>query len=364
MFMRKIKERGLAGSGREDVLERVRRERSSSPMQRLVMPATVLAIPAPPSAVPTPTPAGGQDESTVNQMMGVLWQSGVCTPDVHPLATVDSKLKYILSGLKVLVENAKVRMACLGTIQRYEAELKSLIDGGPDDGGSDRLGMDELVKRAYFMVQEADRQYRNQAHRMADMAVATQRRKEEVRQLRAKIAELEDSHLKSKIEILREKCNREVGVGDREKISAIDTLIGGFQEAEKKRILLQKEIVRLKAIVVLPEPQEDELSETNLFVEITELREIVKEFQMDKYRSSINSDWEIRQSIPRCVPPVPMQGRGPFLPDIPSPAPPVSPEVLCKWDTHSGDDIDYFQSLSRSFTDELIQDSQTPQSFR
>ena len=215
----------------------------------------------------------------------------------HQMNSDDSLVQTIQN----LVATHNTLSKCCGVMLRYERDLASIL--GQQSTVDSSIPASELLKRSYLTVMEADRQFRSQANRIEELEVLVKRKSLECKELRERMETLEGEYMTQNICVLQERSMVEVG-SDGSRRSALNTLIEGYKKSEARRRALEIEVVRLRAISEnnsnRSEAVTDQYFPGNLFIELQELREIVKEFVV---RNMGNDCTEITESNPRLFPP-------------------------------------------------------------
>ena len=225
---------------------------------------------------------------------------------------LEQKIEYLARVHKEVVRSCEA-------IRKYESDLNSLFASGAFSSmEGQHISTDELLKRSYLMILEADRQYKTQDREIKILRKTVARKKKETADLRKHLQELETSSVTRTIDVLRTKCMSEVPATDIAKRAAIETLIDAFEKSEKTRASLQDQVIKLKSFLV--EESRNEMhdpknsSPGNLFMEIIELRELVKSRVVDILQPCMS---DLRESEPRLmVPSVSLVE--PLIPDEPS----------------------------------------------
>lgn len=234
-------------------------------------------------------------------------------PPLHDSRPVlRQKIEYLARVHREVVRSCEA-------IRKYESDLNSSFasSGFPSMDGQ-QISTDELLKRSYLMILEADRQYKAQDREIKRLENSAARRKKEIAVLRSHVQELETSALVKTIDVLRENCMSEVPAKDGPKRAAIETLIEAFEKSEKTRASLQDQVLRLKSFLVeesrndTHDPKNPSLG--NIFMEIIELREIVKSRVVDVIKPCMS---KLRESEPRLLVPS-ISSVEPLMPDEPS----------------------------------------------
>jgi hypothetical protein len=226
--------------------------------------------------------------------------------EVPGLERSGDEVEYVFNTVDHIVKTYNKINKCSATISKYEQDLAKMFS--KDIAGSDDLKPTEnLLKRAYLMLTEADRQYRYQTKRLTELEEIAESKTFEVRKLRARLGEIETTCFRKEISILHERAVSEVGK-DAEKRSALETLIEGYEKSESRRKSLELEIVKLQSRLSQQNgkltQQNDASIPGNLFIEIGELREMVKEIIGNVFTVVPK---QLSESVPRLVPPTPSE---------------------------------------------------------
>ena len=327
MFLKKLRARNNSNDETGGILERIRNERSVSPS-----PKTISALADNRSACHM------NDASSYDRFCDDLLK--ILHPVRHRFNDHANKAGNILSSAKFLVDFHRDFFECHGAIRRYEKDLGALCSAQSGLFGTrDAVPLDELVRRAYMHSAEADRQFKSSFLKISQLEESVKKRTFEVRALRGKVNELESELLESRVGVLKDRCLEEVG-GKLKKQSAVDALIDALKDSEKKRRQSTQELIRLKAIIDSRNdlPPKLEVPSSNVFQEIIELREVVKD-------------------LSRSISPRPTHFAVSLFP--PSPLnPPRDPTDLTGREEEEENEI--FACLSKSFTEELQKDSESP----
>jgi len=331
MFLKKLRSRNKSSDEADGILERIRQERCHSPA-----PRTISAL------ADARDSHHSQKELTrdrfIDELNGILGSVNCLESMAEENATPKMKMLAVTRYLALFHRDFA---RCLATIRQYEADLASLCASQSADlSDRDPVPLEELVRRAYMLSSEADRWLRRDFTRISGLEESVRKRTKEVRALRRKVNELENELVEARIRFLKEKCYGEVS-GQIQKEGAIDALITALKESESKRRLFAQELLRLKAINESRNAPDSEFS-SNLFTEIIELREIVKE--LSTRGSPLIGSWNNSQSFPRPVP-------------IPESEPSVR---YSSTDLTARENEDIFASLSNSFSAELQRDAVSP----
>ena len=192
------------------------------------------------------------------------------------------RIQQLLDGIEIdqdglvgkvafLVESFKKYSKCSRVIHQYERDLHSLFhEETPLTPGGSPVG--ELVKRAFLMITEADRQYRSHTKRIVELERLVTFKSAEVKELRNRLTELETNQVDRDISILQEHALRDINI---EKRPALNTLVEGYRKSESRRKSLEVEIIWLRSRT--QEPHRPPEEKGNLFHELVELRQMVKE---------------------------------------------------------------------------------------
>lgn len=259
----------------------------------------------------------------------------------------------VFDSIEKLVKMYRGLSTSVATIQKYEQDLKTIFrtTRQVDEDPLRQLSTAELIKRAYMMILEADRQYTEQNGTISRLQMISDRKTKEVRLLREKLRDSDRTAATTNIQLLRDSATREVGEDDPRRRSAVEKLIGAYRSSEEKRLKLEEQIVKLKSIIGddnQPQQKSCQPPASNLFMELIELREIVKNTVADTFLKSDNYvQPDLIESFPRLLPPRPR-----FLMQQ------EPPEDL-RIEQHSAAD-DFLDSLSQSFNDERNQDLNSP----
>ena len=263
MFLKKLRDT------RPDVLDRIRRQRSLSPSIKIPPDTPVL-----PFVTHRSTSTDKHDES--ESFLHALCEIFHISPEAMNRERFLQQARVIEAGTQQI---GKV----LSKIKEYEEVLRLITESEASPCGEGDLPLDELVRRAFSIVREADRQYRSQYQELVEFRKSLARRTAEVHSLRAKNSQLEDSILKSKIDNLRSTCGS-LGKSDDQR-QAVDTLVAAIKDSEARRVQVEQELIKTKA-ALREIPNACFANESpNLFVEIAELRELVRELTMKLYQA-------------------------------------------------------------------------------
>lgn len=290
MFLKKLRARNISTEEPGGILERARNERSNSPNGR-----TIADLAWSRNASRSKTTSSDRYLDEIYEVLGPF-----CEND-NRFNTNQSKFERIMLASRFLVEFHKKFSECHRAIQRFEGDLRELCSSQSVNfyASGECLALDDLVRRAFMLSSEADRQFRSSFMKISELEETAWKRTVEVRLLRSKVNELETELMDAQVRLLREKCLEEVG-SQTQKQSAVDALISALKESEKKRRQFGQELIRLKAIVESRNALTESISDNNIFQEIIELREVVKELSR-KETSSVSFSWELN-SFPRTAP--------------------------------------------------------------
>jgi hypothetical protein len=259
----------------------------------------------------------------------------------------------VFDRIEKLVKMHRELGTSVATIQKYEQDLRTIFrtTRQVDEDPLRQLSTAELIKRAYMMILEADRQYTEQNATISRLQTILYRKTKEVRLLRDKLRDSDRTAVTTNIQLLREAAIREVGEDDPRRRSAVEKLIEAYRSSEEKRLRLEEQIVKLKSIIGDDNQSQGVSSRppaSNLFMELIELRDIVKNTVADTLLKSDNFvQPDLMESFPRLLPPRPR-----FIVER------EPPEDL-RVDQHSRAD-DFLDSLGQSFNDERNQDLNSP----
>jgi hypothetical protein len=205
----------------------------------------------------------------------------------------------LISTILGLVETHQTLSKSCSFIQRYEQDLASILEKERDMAESS-IHVGELHKRSLMTLMEADRQCRSQIARIEELESVSQKKSAECKELRARLEEVEAESMNRNICILQERSMDEIG-SDGTKRSALNTLIDGYRKSEARRRALEIEVVRQRALLATEgsgrKPQE---FSGNVFIELQELKEIVKELVSKRM---LEGSEIITESLPRFPPP-------------------------------------------------------------
>lgn len=279
MFLKKLKDT------RPDVLDRIRRQRSLSPSIKIPTDT-----PVPPFVTHRSTSTDKHDESE-------SFLHALC--EIFHIAPEAMNRERVLQKARVIEADTQLIRKVLSNIKEYEEVLRLITDSERSPCGEMDLQLDELVRRAFSIAREADKQYRSQLQELVGFRKSLACRIAEVHSLRAKNSQLEDSILKSKIDILRSTCGT-VDKSDDQR-QAVDTLVAAVKDSEARRVLAEQELIKTKS-ALREIPNACFANESpNLFVEIAELRELVRELTMKLYQAEKdNPPSALHRSRPAC----------------------------------------------------------------
>jgi chromosome segregation ATPase len=194
--------------------------------------------------------------------------------------------------------------------------------------------IDESLRSAYNMLLEADGEIVALQTRIAALETAVETRHEEVKFLRIRLTKLEDERTREKISVLRNQLTDDAGKCISEhKRRAAETVITAYEECEKFRHLLEQQVSKLKAEVACLRKEKEPPIISGSLLEMEKLRKINRELL---HACSIGNPVQPAASdnIPR-TPPV-MYSGSELVPVV------------------------NFDSLSKSFLDELNVDADNP----
>ena len=262
--------------------------------------------------------------------------------------------KSVFDGIENLVKMHCELRASVTIIQKYEQDLKTIFHTTrqPEEDPLRQLSTSELIKRAYMMILEADRQHTQQTATIKRLQVVSERKTKEVRLLRERLRDADRTALITNIQTLRDGAIREVGQTDSRRRSAVEKLIEAYRFSEEKRMRLEEQVIKLKSIIGYASESQNECSRpsgSNLFMELIELREIVKKTVVDTFQKSVSDTVEpdLIESVPRLLPPRPR-----IVMDS-------QPYENASDDQRSKTD-DFIDSLGHSFSDERLHDLNSP----
>jgi hypothetical protein len=201
------------------------------------------------------------------------------------ISVSDSPRKHLCDRIEALVAELKVLRRCSKVIKQYESDLASLFVG-PACGARHVGHMDQMLERSYLMLFEADKQCRHHNKRIIELEAEVRRLVTVNQSLGKRLREHEAENTRKSMRLLQERCFDEVGENT-ERGRAVATLIEGYQQTYEAKNKLEHEVAKLRSSVdegwsAIKMDGLFPTFEGNIFVEIQELREIIKEFVIQR----------------------------------------------------------------------------------
>ncbi len=190
--------------------------------------------------------------------------------------SITEKLEHVLSGVKLLVAEDKLPKRSVRALSEMESDLRLLLAGDLIEGDLSECDLGDWVRRAYLMIQEADRTYREQSRLIEELQIKAIQEADKARLMRIENEELENRILKLQKAHLIERCSFELGK-DKAKSSIADLLREEYEKEHRRRKAAESECVNLKSLLSAygGNTPEREIGK-NLFEEIISLREVIK----------------------------------------------------------------------------------------
>jgi len=227
----------------------------------------------------------------------------------------------------------------LDRISVYESRLEKLLK--PPYSSSSNVPvtvpqLQETISTAYCMLHEADREIADLQSTRLKLETHMRTRHEEVKYLRSKLSKIENDRNMEKISILKNDLSRDNDPVSTIKRDAANTIIKALEESEKLRLILEKEVIKLKAEISSQKNSTVHVPTVPKFSEIAELkrinRDLVNAGVIRVIKRAVVDDYDV---IPKHIERL-------NFPDLP-PAGEVN-----------------FDSLSQSFIEDLGDDADIP----
>ena len=176
---------------------------------------------------------------------------------LHHLKKLEGVFVSVRDSLQRISNHEQTLAALVGDISRNESTIEELCS-------------------SYSMLKNADQKVRDLTVALSDKKTAYEAKCEEVRQLRSRLTKMENIRISSKMNELRTHL---VDIDVNEQATrrrASETLITAFEESERMRVALEKEVTKYKSIVDVAQNNTDMQSQTSnpVFEELAKLESI------------------------------------------------------------------------------------------
>ena len=177
----------------------------------------------------------------------------------------ENKSQRIIEKIKYMQQTHNTIHESLRGITEYETKLESLIE---ESRRNEKLP--EQILSAWNVLHRAENEVKHLTSEICSLRGSLEAKQEEVRQLRSRLSKAENSRISERVDVM--KSNLVEGSESRRRAS--ETLITAYEESERIRVTLEKEVIKLKSMVETAQKHLSEEMEEPTFTEIARLEEI------------------------------------------------------------------------------------------
>jgi hypothetical protein len=153
----------------------------------------------------------------------------------------DVRRERVIERVKTMHEVFQALHESLARIEEYESKLAGLL---MKESSGDTVWFGKILS-ACTLLEKADEELDASRGAMKSVNGDLEAKREEVRQLRSRLSKAENTRIAERVDLMKTNLSDMDSSGPRRRAS--ETLITAYEESERVRVTLEKEVIKLKA---------------------------------------------------------------------------------------------------------------------